>query len=202
MLAKDVQHPGAHLGEGNRVDVGDLERLSTEANLNVGGVARALLVGGADLVDIGQIGIGTRSAEAKNKIGQRRTKALGEGHVGSGVGFGDTSLFCDLELVCDLRHCGNNLVETRCIDRRNMAEDGGRSAASPSPEREVGDRRLGSVDAHVVVGAIDCSSCFPKVDDGLVADWVGGMQGQNNLVQNRSKDMRLFALVTRVAARS
>jgi len=78
VLAKDVQHPRAHLGEVNRVDVGDLERLTVEANVNVGGVTRALLIGGTDLVDIGQIGIGTCLAEAKNKIGQRSTKALGK----------------------------------------------------------------------------------------------------------------------------
>jgi len=151
---------------------------------------------------LGRSALAPARAEAKNKIGQRRAKVLGEGHVGSGVGFGDTSLFCDLELVRDLRHCGDNLVETRCIDRRNMAEDGGCSAARPSPEHEVGDRRLGSVDAHVVVGAIDCSSCFPKVDDGLVADWTGGMQGQNNLGPESLEGHRLFASVTRVAARS
>jgi len=32
-----------------------------------------------------------------------------------------------------------------------------------------------------MVRAIDSSSSFPKVDNGLVADWVGRMQGQNNL---------------------
>ena len=181
MLAEDVQHPGAHLGEVNRVDVGDLERLSVEANVDVGGVAKALLIGGTDLVDIEQISIGASSAKAENKFGQRSTKALREGHVGSSVSFGDSSLFCDLELVRDLGYCGNNLVETRCVNRRNMSEDSSRGAARPSPERKVGDRRLGSGNAHVMVRAIDSSSCFPKVDNRLVADWVGSMQGQNNL---------------------
>jgi len=80
-----------------------------------------------------------------------------------------------------LGYCGNNLVETRCIDSRNMTEDGGCSAECPSPEHKIGDRKLGSGDTHVVVRAIDSSSCFPKVDDGLVANGVGGMQRQNNL---------------------
>jgi len=62
-----------------------------------------------------------------------------------------------------------------------MTEDSSRSAARPSPEREVGDRRLGSGDTHVMVRAIDSSSCFPKVHDRLVADGVSGRQRQNNL---------------------
>jgi len=123
-------------------------------------------------------------------------------NVGSGVSFSHSSLFRGLELVCDLGNCGNNLDKTRCIDRRNITKDGGRSAARPSPECEVGDRRLRSGNAHVMVRTIDSSSCFPKIDNRLVADWIGGMQGQNHLDQNCSKDMRLFALVTRVAARS
>jgi len=92
VLAKNVQHPWAHLGEVNRVNVGASEGLSVETNVNVGGVTRALLSTGTDLVDIGQNGIGPYSAETKNKIGQRSTKVLGESHVGSGVSFGDSSL--------------------------------------------------------------------------------------------------------------
>jgi len=102
VLAKDVQHPRAHLGKVNCVDIGELERLSVEADVNVGSVTGALHIAGTDLVDIGQIGIGSHMTEAKNKIGQRSTKALGESHVGSGVGFSDSSLFRGLELVCDL----------------------------------------------------------------------------------------------------
>jgi len=181
VLAKDIQHPRAHLGEVHSVNVGDAEGLSVEADVNVGSVTRALLSAGTDLVDIGQISIGGGSTEAENKFGQRSTEALGEGHVGSGVGFGDSSLFCGLELVRDLGHCGNNLVETRCIDSRNMTEDSSSSTACPSPECEVGDGRLGSINAHVMVWTIDSSSRFPEIDNGLVADWVGGVQGQNNL---------------------
>jgi len=62
-----------------------------------------------------------------------------------------------------------------------MTQDSSRGTARPTPEREVGDRRLGSGNAHVMVRTIDSSSCFPKVDNRLVANWVGSMQGQNNL---------------------
>jgi len=102
VLAENVQHSRADLGEVNRVDVGDLKRLNEEANVNVGGVTKALLIARTDLVDIGQIGIGSHAAETKNKIGQRGAKALGESHVGPGIGFSDSGLFRGLEMVCDL----------------------------------------------------------------------------------------------------
>jgi len=70
---------------------------------------------------------------------------------------------------------------TRCIDRQSMAEDGGCRAARPSPECEVSDRRLGGGNAHVVVRALDSSSCLPKIDNRLVTNSVSGMQRQNNL---------------------
>jgi len=140
-----------------------------------------LLIPGTDLVDIGQIGVGSHAAEAKNKIGQRSTKALGEGHIGSGIGFIDLVLFRGLELACNLGDCGDNLVEARRIDSGYMAENSSRSAARPTPEREVGNRGLRSVDAHVVVGAIDSSHCFPKVDNRLVANRASSGQRKHNL---------------------
>jgi len=142
---------------------------------------RALLITGTDLVDIGQIGVGSHMAETENKICQRSAKALGEGHVGSGVSFIDSSLFHGLELVCDLGNCGSDLVETRCIDSGYMAENSRHSAVRPTPEREVCNRGLGSVNAHVMVGAINCGSYFPPVDDRLVANRVSGEQRLNNL---------------------
>jgi len=109
------------------------------------------------------------------------TAALGESHVGSGIGFIDSGLFRGLELVCNLGDCGGDLVETRCIDSGYMAENSRCSAAQPTPEREVGDRGLRSVNAHVMVGAINSSSCFPQVDNGLVANRISSGQRLNNL---------------------
>jgi len=57
-----------------------------------------------------------------------------------------------------------------------MTEDSRCGAVRPSPEREVGDSRLGSGDAHPMAGAIDSGSSFPPVDDRLVANGIGGNQ--------------------------
>jgi len=180
VLTKDVQHPWADLGKVNSVDVGGLERLRVDANVNVGGVMRVLLIAGTDLVVIGKIGVGSYTAETKNKICQRSTKALGESHVGAGVGFIDSGLFRGMELVCNLGDWGGDLVETRCIDSGYMTENSRFSAAQPTPEREVSNRGLRSVDAHVMVGAINSSRCFPPVDNRLVAKGVSGGQRLNN----------------------
>jgi len=116
-------------------------------------------------VDIGQLGIGSHTAETENNIGQRSAEALRESHVGSGVGFIDSSLFHGLELVCNLGDYGGDQVETRCINSGHMTENGRRRAARPSPEREVGNSWLGSGDAHVMVDAINSSSSFPPVNN-------------------------------------
>jgi len=61
-----------------------------------------------------------------------------------------------------------------------MTENSSRGAARPTPESEVGDRGLMNVDAHVVVGTIDSSRGFPKVDNRLVANRVSSGQRKHN----------------------